>query len=341
MTGAVRELGLETYSESIYRCTISAGATSARCGSTVRCLRRRARSVRPRARSGETTNPARRAPRGRRSDARRRLQALHARSSAAGPSSRLAPAVDPEARARLAALGYVGSFVATSAQRARRSRDPKDKIALFNLDEPARETGQDAATPGSRRRSALLRRVQAADPQVIDAWSHARQRSISRRDDSPTRSPTSGKALALKPDYDLALINMANAYRAPATTRRRWRCEQYLRIDPKNAYVPPDGRDRAGSRRSRGAERRFREALAIDAKVAPAHVALGVLAFQARGDLAAAEREITPRSRSAGRPARALQPALIAETRKTGRRPPPNTAASCSCIRTRSRRRSI
>src|SRR3954469_19949433 len=102
-----------------------------------------------------------------------------------------------------------------------------------------------------------------------------------------------GKALELKPDYDLALINMANSYRAVGNDEAAMAgYEQYLRVDPKNAYVhyqmgeiDLDRGDRAS------AERRFREALAIDAKVAPARVALGVMAFN-RNDIATAQREI-------------------------------------------------
>ena len=40
--------------------------------------------------------------------------------------------VDPEARARLAALGYVGSFVANASDPRTGRADPKDKIGLFN-----------------------------------------------------------------------------------------------------------------------------------------------------------------------------------------------------------------
>jgi len=48
-------------------------------------------------------------------------------------ATQAAPEVDPEARARLAALGYVGSFVATVSGPASTRADPKDKIGLFNL----------------------------------------------------------------------------------------------------------------------------------------------------------------------------------------------------------------
>jgi tetratricopeptide (TPR) repeat protein len=221
-----------------------------------------------------------------------RLQKLHAQFSAAGPSSLPAPAVDPEVRARLAALGYVGSFVATSATPRSDRADPKDKIALFNLMNAARDTGK-AGDEGFTEAVALLRRVVASDATVIDAWFMLGNEYFKARKFTEAIVYFK-KALALKPDYDLALINMANSYRALGNDAAAMAgYEQYLRVDPRNAYVhyqmgeiDLDRGDRAS------AERRFREALAIDGRVAPAHVALGVMAFN-RGELAAAEREIS------------------------------------------------
>ena len=220
-----------------------------------------------------------------------RLRKLNAQFSATAPSSQPEVVVDPDVRARLAALGYVGSFVATSASPRADRADPKDKIELFNLMNSARETGKSGADSFAEA-VALLRRVVASDPQVIDAWfmlgnEHFKTRRFS---DAITYFK---KALALKPDYDLALINMANSYRALGNDdAARAGYEQYLRVDPKNAYVhyqigeiDLDRGDRAA------AARRFGEALAIDPKVASARVALGVLAFN-RGDLPAAQREI-------------------------------------------------
>jgi hypothetical protein len=76
--------------------------------------------------------------------------------------------VDPEVRARLAALGYVGSFVASASDPRSDRADPKDKVGLFNLLADAREanTGPDAFEKTVR----ILRRVLDEDPNVIDAW---------------------------------------------------------------------------------------------------------------------------------------------------------------------------
>lgn len=317
MTGAARELGLESYSESMYPLHHFGW-------SDVRAMRLGRFKVfdapRPELYDldrdpGETQNLF--------ADRRvvadqmlARLQTLHARFAAAGPSSGPAPAVDPEVRARLAALGYVGSFVATSASPRGDRADPKDKIALFNLMNAARETGK-TGDEGFTLAVARLRQVVAADPRVIDAWFMLGNEYFKARRFTDAIGFFK-KALELKPDYDLALINMANSYRALGNDEAAMAgYEQYLRVDPRNAYVHYQMGEIVLDRGDRaGAERRFREALAIDAKVAPARVALGVLAIQG-GDAAAAEREIAA--------ALALKPdvrlahfnlALIAEARE-------------------------
>jgi hypothetical protein len=87
-----------------------------------------ARAVRPGAGSRRDAQPLRRPAAARRP---------HGGDPAAADSTAVAvkPAadVDPETRARLAALGYVGTFVATPAADRSQLADPKDKIDLFNL----------------------------------------------------------------------------------------------------------------------------------------------------------------------------------------------------------------
>ncbi|MEW6320252.1 MAG: sulfatase-like hydrolase/transferase [Acidobacteriota bacterium] len=218
------------------------------------------------------------------------LRGMEAGFAADGAPPSAAADVDPEVRERLAALGYVGSFVATAGSSDAARADPKDKIDLFNLMSEARDlTKGDAPFDAV---AALYRQVLAADPQVIDAWfslGNVYYRE-GRYDEAIRHFRT---ALELKPDYDLALINMANAYRALGRDDDALAgYEHYLRVDPKNAWV----QYQAGEiHLDRGADDRaaayFEQALAIDPTVAPARVALGVVAYR-RGDLAAAEREI-------------------------------------------------
>src|SRR5262245_2738840 len=81
--------------------------------------------------------------------------------------------VDPEARERLAALGYVGTFVASAADPRTGRADPKDKIGLFNKLNEATDITRDREDDpeGSFKRViSLLNDVIHQDPQVIDAW---------------------------------------------------------------------------------------------------------------------------------------------------------------------------
>jgi choline-sulfatase len=202
------------------------------------------------------------------------------------------PDVDPETRARLAALGYVGSFVATVSGPKTDRADPKDKIGLFNLMSDARDVAQSdrRSNAAAEKAIALYKRVLAVDPNVIDAWFNLGNLS-SRLRRFPEAIGYFKRALALKPDYDLPVINMANAYRQMGDDAAALAgYEHYLTIDPTNAHV----RYQIGEiYLDRGDEARgvqnFREALRIDPREASSLNALGVVAFQ-HGDAATAER---------------------------------------------------
>jgi choline-sulfatase len=220
----------------------------------------------------------------------RSLRALEAGFARAGGPAK-AETVDPETRARLASLGYVSSFVATADDPDVVRADPKDKIALFNLMSEAQDLRENESA--ADRRIALLEKVVADDPNVIDAWFNlGNVHYRAGRFDEAIRF--FAKALELKPDYDLALINMANAYRGLGKDAEALAgYEHYLRVDPKNAWVTYQaGEIHLDRRELDRASELFRQALAIDPKVASARVALGAIAIT-RGDRATAEREIT------------------------------------------------
>lgn len=198
--------------------------------------------------------------------------------------------VDPDVRARLAALGYVGSFVATANDPRSDRADPKDKIDLFNRIGEARDLGREEG--GFARAAAMLADVVKADPKVIDAWfllgNLYFKEGRYRESIGYFRN-----VLELKPDYDLAVINMAHAYRRVGDDAAAMAgYERYLQLDPKDAYVRYQvGEvflDRGDIDR---AEQVFRQALALDPKVASATNALGVIACR-RGDPATGERLI-------------------------------------------------
>ncbi|MDA1305679.1 MAG: sulfatase-like hydrolase/transferase [Acidobacteria bacterium] len=198
--------------------------------------------------------------------------------------------VDPETRARLAALGYVGSFVATSSEPSSGRADPKDKIGLFNLMTTARDVskGEDAGEEAI----AMLRSVVAEDPNVIDAWFMLGNEyfKLGRWTEAIAQFR---RSLELKPDYDLAIINMANAYRRLGQDDAALAgYEHYVTIDPKNAYVHYQiGEIHMDQRNLPRAEAAFAQALSIDPKLASAQVATAVLAYE-RGQLPQAEQRL-------------------------------------------------
>lgn len=198
--------------------------------------------------------------------------------------------VDPEVRARLAALGYVGTFVSKPAGDPSALADPKDKIELFNLVMTARERIHDHNDSEGGLKA--LREVVAKDPDVIDAWlmmgnEHVRQRRFT------DAIPCFQRALALKPDYDLAVLNMANVYRAmgrdeDALTGYR----RLVELDPNDAQAHQEIAQILVERgRLDDAQIALTRALDLQPNLAAARNTLGALHLE-RGDVDAAEREI-------------------------------------------------
>jgi len=210
-----------------------------------------------------------------------RLRALEQAFEQA-PTAQPPTDVDPEVRARLAALGYIGSFVASANDPRTERADPKDKSELFNLLGQAREL---APTEGSFPKvTAILRRVLDADPDVIDAW-FSLGNAYFKEGRHREAIEYFKRSLALKPDYDIAVMNIAAAYRRLGDDDAALAgFEHYLTIDPNDAYVRYQmgeiWLDRGDVAR---AETLFREALEMDDHVAPAKNALGAIAFM-RGD---------------------------------------------------------
>ena len=221
----------------------------------------------------------------------RSLEGRFARTEAALPPGD----VDPEARERLAALGYVGSFVATASDPRTNRADPKDKIGLFNKLGDAIDLSKDRGPDGNppfAKIMALLDQVVAEDPQVIDAWFMMGTQYMAHGDLEKAVEHFK-RTLTLKPDYDLAAFNLAQAYRRMGDDEAALAgFEHYLTLDPKDPFVQYQmgeiWLDRGDLPR---AEQLFRRALEIDAQVVAAKNALGVIALQ-RGDPATAERLI-------------------------------------------------
>ncbi|MCU1382955.1 MAG: hypothetical protein JWL71_1652 [Acidobacteria bacterium] len=291
MTGAKKELGLAAYSEAIYP-RFHFGWSDLRALTAGRY--KYVAAPRPELYDlqqdpGESRNlyPERQALGDR---MQQELTALEQRMSAGAAAPKAAVEVDPEARARLAALGYVGTFVTALAPDRAGLADPKDKIQLFNLMTQARETARHDKESDEGLHA--LERVVAQDPKVIDAWfmlgnEYYRRRQFARAIEQFKR------ALDLKPDYDLVVINMANAYRALGRDQEAMvGYRRFMELDPKNAQIRYEAAQiLIDGGKLDEARQELTQALALEPKLAAARNALGVLALR-RGDLPGAEREI-------------------------------------------------
>jgi arylsulfatase A-like enzyme/Tfp pilus assembly protein PilF len=200
--------------------------------------------------------------------------------------------VDPDARARLAALGYVGTFVAQAAPDEARTglADPKDKVGLFNKITTARDISKDDAAFDEV--VATLKDVIRQDPKVIDAWFMLGNMyaKVGRQQEA---IPYFKQSLALKPDDDMAVVNLANAYHQIGKDDEALvGFKRFLELDPKNAQVRYSMAEILLDRGDLAdAERELREAIALEPKLVAARNALGVVALK-RGDVSGAEREI-------------------------------------------------
>ena len=291
MTGAKKELGLAAYSEAIYP-RFHFGWSDLRALTSgrykfVAAPRPELYDLQQDPNESHNLYPERQALGDRMNQ---ELIALEQRMSATASAPKAAVEVDPDARARLAALGYVGTFVTALAPDRAGLADPKDKIQLFNLMTQARETARHDKESDEGLHA--LERVIAQDPKVIDAWfmlgnEYYRRRQFARAIEQFKH------ALELKPDYDLVVINMANAYRALGRDQEAMvGYRRFMELDPKNAQIRYEAAQiLIDSGKLDEARQELTQALTLEPKLAAARNALGVLALR-RGNLAGAEREI-------------------------------------------------
>ncbi len=118
--------------------------------------------------------------------------------------------VDEETREKLAALGYVGSFMDASNLPDKKLADPKDKIVIFNELSRAREAGLGGDPEEAIR---TIRAIIAEDPTIADAYfSLGNVLNKARRFEEAVEAFK--KSLELKPDDSFAAINIAVAYQS-------------------------------------------------------------------------------------------------------------------------------
>jgi arylsulfatase A-like enzyme/Tfp pilus assembly protein PilF len=291
MTGAKKELGLAAYSEAIYP-RFHFGWSDLRALTAgrykfVAAPRPELYDLQQDPTESRNIYPERRALGDRMNQ---ELVALESRMSATASAPKAAVEVDPDARERLAALGYVGTFVTAAAPDRSGLADPKDKIQLFNLMTQARETARHDTESDAGLHA--LEHVIEQDPKIIDAWfmlgnEYYRRRDFARAIDQYKR------ALELKPDYDLVVINMANAYRALGRDQEAMvGYRRFMELDPRNAQIRYEtAQILIDNGKLDEAQAELTHALQLEPKLAAARNALGVLALK-RGDLSGAEREI-------------------------------------------------
>jgi arylsulfatase A-like enzyme/Tfp pilus assembly protein PilF len=293
MTGAVKELGLETYSEAMYPLH-HFGWSDLRAMRTGRfkliaAPRPELYDLQDDPGEHHDVFAGRQALGQRMLD---RLREREGRFAKRDPNETQPTEVDPDARARLAALGYVGTFVATKAPDEARSglADPKDKVGLFNKITRARDISKDDGAFDEV--VTMLNAVVREDPNVIDAW-FMLGNVYAKVGRAREAIPYFQHALALKPDDDMAVVNLANVYRQIGRDDEALvGFRRFLQLDPKNAQVRYSTAEILLDRGDLDeAEDELRQAIAIEPNLVVARNALGVVALK-RGDATTAEREI-------------------------------------------------
>jgi tetratricopeptide (TPR) repeat protein len=168
--------------------------------------------------------------------------------------------------------------------------DPKDKLRLFQLMNQAKGAAADERLDDA---VAKMRRVLAEDPGIVDAhvtlgnW-------LGKLGRTPEAIEAFKQALALRPEDEVALVNLANAYRTRAAPGDDEAALELFRGTLQiNARNPQAWFQLATLHldlgRTREAEATFREALQANPQLGAAYNALGALAYQ-RNELAEAER---------------------------------------------------
>jgi arylsulfatase A-like enzyme/Flp pilus assembly protein TadD len=186
--------------------------------------------------------------------------------------------LDPETLQRLAALGYVGNVIDVDPHVV--LPDPKAKLKLFRMMHAAKQLGQ-----AGRHEEAVeaMRRVVEEDPKIMDAhltlgnW-------LVRLKRADEAAAAFKQALALKPDDDIALGNLARLYLSRGREKDALEALEVfktaLRVNAKN---PQSWHQLATIYLDTGhlgeAENTFREALATNPKMGAAYNGLGVIAF--------------------------------------------------------------
>lgn len=197
--------------------------------------------------------------------------------------------LDQETMEKLAALGYIGSFVEEKGAEIRELADPKDKIELFNLLVSCKED-----TLAGNYKTALekIDRIIKEDPNIPDA--HFSLGNIYwKMGDYDKAISAFKKALEINPKFDFAMINLANIYRILKRFDDALEMiNEFLSLNPKDAqgyfirgdiYLEKKEYDKALED--------FKKSLSFSTTVADAYNGIGVIHY-VRDELDKAEENI-------------------------------------------------
>ena len=194
--------------------------------------------------------------------------------------------VDEETREKLAALGYLGTFLDSSKLAGKRLANPREKIGIFNDLSKAREMGMsgeaDKAIP-------MINRIIRQDPDIVDAYFTLG--NIYFREHKFQEAITQFQiALTLKPDDSFTVINIANCY---VGLRRPDQAETFVLDYLKKGLKDSQlyfllGNINYRQKKLDQAIPYFRQCLSLNAESASAFNALAAIYYQ-KDDMAQAE----------------------------------------------------
>ncbi|MEO8503645.1 MAG: sulfatase-like hydrolase/transferase [Acidobacteriota bacterium] len=190
---------------------------------------------------------------------------------------------DEDTLKKLAALGYVGSLAKPSDKSFRDLPDPKDRLAVYNLINHAREETEDDKPGATGRTIDFLRQALAVDPEVIDAWfllgnAYARER------DWDHAAECYRTTLAKRPDHDYAAVGLADTLVAKGQIDDAvLGYEHFLEHDPNNAQILYRlAQVELDAGHDGPAAKYFQRTLEVEPRTARAEVGLAVVAFRGR-----------------------------------------------------------
>lgn len=213
----------------------------------------------------------------------RQLRALTRALGRAAPGER--PALDADAQARLASLGYVTGTALPAPGEDGRLPAPVEKIGVYNDLNRSREI---AATGDLGAAAVMLERVLASDPGVIDAWSSLGALRLKQHRTSAAIDAYQ-EGIKRKPDEILLVMGLANAFiRAGRAERARQTlldARPLLPSEPRITYLLGTLEAKRGDQDE--ARKYFELTLRLHPKSAAALAELAALGV-ARGELDAA-----------------------------------------------------